>query len=118
MIIDLTYLNDISDGDADTKRQLIDLFISQAGEIKERFNKAAESNNIVEIGRTAHLAKSTTKVMGINVISNAMKVLQDLAEEGRDTERYPQLIQIYLDNIPVAISELQQEISCMTQQES
>ena len=32
-MIDLTYLNDITDGDVATKKQLIELFFTQADEI-------------------------------------------------------------------------------------
>ena len=46
-MIDLTYLNDITDGDVATKKQLIELFFTQADEIKQRFIIAELSDDTV-----------------------------------------------------------------------
>lgn len=110
-MIDLTYLNDITDGDNDTKRQLIELFFTQADEIKQRFIMAQLSDNVEEIGRTAHIAKSTTRVMGINNIADKMQDLQLLTEKKEAPEQYPVLVRYYLDEIPQAIAELKAELS-------
>ncbi len=110
-MIDLAYLNDITDGDVATKKQLIELFFTQADEIKQRFIVAELSDNFDEIGRTAHIAKSTTRVMGINDIADRMELLQRLAENKETPDEYPALIKYYLDNIPTAIEELKVEVA-------
>lgn len=110
-MIDLTYLNDITDGDNATKRQLIELFFTQADEIKQRFIVAQLSDDVAEIGRTAHIAKSTTRVMGINDVSDKMEQLQRIAEQKTTPELYPALINYYLDNIPTAVEELKIELA-------
>ncbi len=110
-MIDLAYLNDITDGDVATQKQLIELFFTQADEIKQRFIVAELSDNFDEIGRTAHIAKSTTRVMGINDIADRMELLQRLAENKETPDEYPALIKYYLDNIPTAIEELKVEIA-------
>lgn len=112
-MIDLTYLNDVTDGDVATKRQLIELFFAQADEIKQRFIVAQLSDNIDEISRVAHIAKSTTKVMGINNIAEKMEELQRMAEKKETPELYPALINYYLDEIPNAIKELRAEMAKM-----
>ncbi|MBQ4407906.1 MAG: Hpt domain-containing protein [Bacteroidales bacterium] len=110
-MIDLAYLNDITDGDVATKRQLIELFFVQADEIKQRFIVAELSDDVDEIGRTAHIAKSTTRVMGLNDIADKMELLQRLSEKKETPDEYPALIKYYLDNIPIAIEELKVEIA-------
>ena len=110
-MIDLTYLNDITDGDNATKRQLIELFFTQADEIKQRFILAQLSDDVVEMGRTAHIAKSTTRVMGINDIADKMELLQRIAEQKTTPEEYPALIKYYLDNISAAVEELKTELA-------
>jgi len=112
-MIDLTYLNDITDGDKATKRQLIELFFTQADEIKQRFIVAELSDNVAEISRTAHIAKSTTRVMGINDIADKMEMLQRLTERHELPEQYPALIKFYVDNIPHAIEELKAALEAM-----
>ena len=110
-MIDLTYLNDITDGDVATKRQLIELFFTQADEIKQRFIIAQLSDNVDELGRTAHIAKSTTRVMGINNIADKMETLQRLTEKHETPDMYPALVKYYLDEIPGAIEELKAELA-------
>ncbi len=105
-MIDLSYLNDITDGDTATKKQLIELFFTQAEEIKQRFILAQLADDIAEIGRTAHIAKSTTRVMGINNVADKMSELQVLAEKKETPEKYPALIQYYIDEVPKAVEEL------------
>jgi HPt (histidine-containing phosphotransfer) domain-containing protein len=112
-MIDLTYLNDITDGDVATKKQLIELFFTQADEIKQRFILSQLSDNVDEIGRTAHIAKSTTRVMGINDVADKMEQLQRLSEKKETPEMYPTLIKYYLDEIPSAIDELKEELAKM-----
>ena len=112
-MIDLTYLNDITDGDVATKKQLIELFFTQADEIKQRFILSQLSDDVDEIGRTAHIAKSTTRVMGINDVADKMEQLQRLSEKKETPEMYPTLIKYYLDEIPSAIDALKKELAKM-----
>jgi len=112
-MIDLTYLNDITDGDVATKKQLIELFFTQADEIKQRFILAQLSGDADEIGRIAHIAKSTTRVMGINNVADKMEELQRLTERHETPEKYPALVQYYLDEIPVAVDELRKELASL-----
>jgi HPt (histidine-containing phosphotransfer) domain-containing protein len=109
-MIDLTYLDDITDGDNDTRRQLIELFFTQVDEIRQRFIVAQLSDNIDEISKTAHIAKSTMMVMGITNIAQQMEKLQHLAEKKEAPETYKELINAFLTEIPTAILELKKEL--------
>lgn len=112
-MIDLTYLKDITDGDAEAQRQIITLFLSQADEIMSRFEEARKSGDVDEIGRIAHLAKSTSRVMGIIDVSDKMQELQLLADKHENAERYGELIDSYCTTMPVALEELKQVLSTL-----
>lgn len=111
--IDLAYLNDISDGDAETKIQLTQLFFDQVDEIKERFSKAMGSNDLEEIQKTAHLAKSSTRVMGANDIANKMVELEQIIKQKTENFDYQPFINYFNDNIPFVIAELKAELSTL-----
>ncbi len=111
--IDLAYLNDISGGDAETKIQLTQLFFDQVDEIKERFSKAMGSNDLEEIQKTAHLAKSSTRVMGANDIANKMVVLEQNIKQKTENFDYKPFINYFNDNIPCVIAELKAELSTL-----
>ncbi len=111
--IDLAYLNDISGGDAETKIQLTQLFFDQVDEIKERFSKAMGSNDLEEIQKTAHLAKSSTRVMGANDIANKMVELEQNIKQKTENFDYKPFINYFNDNIPFVIAELKAELSTL-----
>jgi len=110
-MIDLSYLNDITDGDTEAKNQIINLFFTQASEIMQRFTAARLAGDVAEIGHIAHLAKSTSRVMGIKHVSDKMQELQHLVDNSEHPERYNELIDFYFSEVPVAIEELKKEIS-------
>lgn|GEM_PF-2192610 len=111
--IDLAYLNDISGGDAETKTQLIQLFFDQVDEINERFSKAMGSNNLEEIQKTAHLAKSSTRVMGANDIADKMVDLEQNIKLKTDNFDYQPYINYFNNNIPLVLEELKAELSSL-----
>ncbi len=115
-MIDLSYLNDITDGDNEAKSQIISLFLTQVGEIMQRFASARLAGDVEEIGRIAHLAKSTSRVVGMIAISDKMQELQHLVDNHKNPERYDGLVDYYLQEMPLAMEELR-KIST-SQQES
>lgn len=112
-MIDLAYINDITDGDTETKKQIITLFINQSKEIESEMRKALEDNNIEALSKIAHLAKSTSRVVGLTEISESMEKLQNLAAESAGTDLYPALANHYLSNIGTVRDLLSNEIANM-----
>lgn len=110
-MIDLSYLNDITDGDMEAKNQIISLFFSQASEIMQRFEAARLAGDVEEIGQIAHLAKSTSRVMGITNVSDKMEELQHIVDRHEQPERYNELVDFYIKEIPAALDELRNAIS-------
>ncbi len=69
-IINLTYLESISDGDSDIIKELINIFIGQIPEFFEGFAKSYENAEWLKIAAYAHKAKSSVLSMGIDDLGN------------------------------------------------
>ena len=108
--INLAYLNEVSSGDTETKKQLIELFFEQVNTIKGSFEHSLVIDDKDEIRKTAHLAKSSTKIMGINEISAKMQELEYSIKDHPETTDCKPYIDFFFNNIDNALAELRQEI--------
>ena len=84
-------------------------------EILQKFSTALEKNDVQQISTTAHLAKSSVKVMGINNIAEKMLELEQSAKQNINQNSYKQIIEYFRQNIPAALNELSQEIEQLKQ---
>lgn len=107
--INLEYLEDVSGGDPETKKQLIDVFFEQIDSIKVSLDNALTANDTDNLCKIAHLAKSTTKVMGVDDVSDKMRTLEEkLKTSPADTDcKY--YVQYFADHIDEALEELKVE---------
>jgi len=69
-IINLTYLESISDGDNDIIKELITIFIEQIPEFFEGFAECYENAEWLKVAAFAHKAKSSVLSMGIDELGN------------------------------------------------
>ncbi len=111
--INLSYLNEVSSGDPETKKQLIELFFEQVETIKSSFECSLAINDKDEIRKTAHLAKSSTKIMGINNISEQMQKLEYSIKGNPEATDCKPYIDFFLNNIDNALGELHQELALL-----
>ena len=107
--INLDYLEEVSGGDPETKKQLIDVFFEQIESIKVSFVNSLTANDTVNLRKIAHLAKSTTKVMGVDDVSDKMRNFEEsLKTSPADTDcKY--YVQYFTDHIGEALEELKVE---------
>lgn len=68
--INLSYLDDVSNGDSSIKLSIIELFIDQIPEFENDFSTAFNSKNWKFLGQIAHKAKSSILYMGMNELGN------------------------------------------------
>jgi HPt (histidine-containing phosphotransfer) domain-containing protein len=104
--INLGYLNEMSDGSKDLKRDLICMFIKQAPVFSEQLDDYYNQGDYDSLGKLAHKIKSSVAIMGISKLVTDMKTLEHLAKEGKDTEKYPALISKFKTISNEAIVEL------------
>jgi len=64
-LVDLTYLNDISDNNKEFEREMIDLFIQQAPAELENIEEAIRESNHAVIKEVAHKLKSSYSMLGV-----------------------------------------------------
>lgn len=104
--INLGYLNEISEGSDDLKRDLISMFIQQVPVFSDQLDSLYQNGDYYSLGKLAHKIKSSVAMMGINDLSTDMKILENIAVEGKDQEKYPLFIAKFKTVSTEAIKEL------------
>lgn len=99
-IIDLTYLNEISDNNDEIKRVLIDIFLSQIPEFNNDFKEYLKSKNWKALALVAHKAKSSVMSMGMEELGKIdLKNLELLSNK------------LYLDQLELKDNKSEKELN-------
>lgn len=104
--INLSYLEDISEGNIDLIKDLVEIFKSQVPDFVKDMKKHLENNEYSELGAIAHRAKSSVAMMGISELEMEMKNLEILAKGEKEVHKYPELIHKFEIITKEAIEEL------------
>jgi HPt (histidine-containing phosphotransfer) domain-containing protein len=92
MITDLKYLQQMTGNDSAMIKEMIEMFLHQLAEMQTSMQLLVDDKNWFELSRLAHKIKSSALVMGVEQMANDMKELEQLAKDGRDTEKYTDYI--------------------------
>ena len=106
--VDLTYLEDICEGNKPAMKEFIQMFLDQRADIEARFKKCFTAKDWKTLGETAHLAKSTLRVVGINNIAEKMAQLELYCRENTNHHLYEGFVDHFYLHIVPAVSELRQ----------
>lgn len=106
MKIDLTYLQEMSGGNQDLVLEMIDIFKGQVDAFANEMETHLSNKDYLSLGKLAHKAKSSISIMGLSDLSNDLKSLENLAKEGKHTEKYPGLIDKFKQGTKEAVKEL------------
>lgn len=106
MIIDLTYLRNMSAGNKDLILEMIGLFKSQVEEFTKGMDELYEKKEYESLGRLAHKAKSSISIMGLKKLSIELKNFENLTKTGEQIEKYPKFITNFKLQTSEAIAEL------------
>ena len=86
-IIDLTYLESITEGNISLIREFISIFLEQADEFQKGFERYFNNKQWKELGALAHKAKSSVISMGMTELGNyELKNLELIAKQFRIKE--------------------------------
>ena len=107
-IVDLSYLNEMSEGDSTLIKEMIDIFFSQVDEFIELMNNYLDKKEYENLGKIAHKAKSSIAIMGMNELANDLKTLEIIAKNGEKIEQYPKYIAKFENQCQLAIQELKE----------
>ena len=105
MKTDLSYLQEMSGGNRELVIEMIDIFKSQVVEFGKDMKNHLQKKEFEQLGKLAHKAKSSISIMGLNNLVKDLKTLENLAREGKNPEKYPELISNFVKVTTEAIEE-------------
>jgi len=94
-------------------KEMISIFITQAEEYIAEMQQNLDEKNYLAIGKLAHKAKSSIKIMGMNDLGAELETLELLAKEEKEQESYPTFIDNFINQTQQAIAELKEIASKM-----
>ena len=98
----------MSGGDANFIAEMIDLFREQIEEYSEIMPRLLREKDYDGLSKVAHKAKSSVAVMGMASVADLLKELEVLANDEKETERYGTMVDEFLENGHLAVTELEQ----------
>jgi HPt (histidine-containing phosphotransfer) domain-containing protein len=109
----LNYLKNITEGNKEIIREMIEMFILQVPEFIRNLNNLYQTGQYAALGKEAHKAKSSLQIMGMTDLELEMKRFQLKTIEGIEVESYPVHIRTFENQCMAAIEELQVELSLL-----
>jgi HPt (histidine-containing phosphotransfer) domain-containing protein len=74
-------LNDLTDGNADSYRELVELYVKQTTQQMEQIQNAIRANDTAEVRRVAHSCAGASATLGM---VRLVPMLRDLEKQGHD----------------------------------
>ena len=107
-LINLEYLNEISDGNTDFIIDLINMFFNQIPEYQISLSALYDKEDWINLGKLAHKAKSAILMVGMKELADELKKLEENAKEGRNINEYHEIIVKFVRESNLAIEELKE----------
>ncbi len=104
-IVDLSQIDQISANDPNFKKEMIDIFTSQIPVFVDNISTFCEKNELENLAREVHTAKSSVLIFGMETTGKYLKEIQLLAEN-EDTEKIPELVENVLSDLNEALTYL------------
>ncbi len=108
--IDLTYLNQMSDGDKNLIIELTQIYKTQIPEFINQLQQAYNTKNWEKLAAIAHKAKSSVSIVGLNKLATSLKTLELDAKKAINTENYQNIITNFKETTLASINELEDAI--------
>ena len=105
-VVNLSYLNEISDGNTGFINDLIEMFFEQIPEYQKSLNNYYSKKEWINLGKTAHKAKSAILMVGMKELADDLKKLEENAKEEKNITEYKEIIAKFVYESNVAIKEL------------
>lgn len=82
LTVDLTFLNEISDGDQDFITDVLQTFLVEMPKDMAQLQLAIDQQQTVEIGKIAHKTKSTLQTLGLHELKELAYSIEQRAKKG------------------------------------
>jgi HPt (histidine-containing phosphotransfer) domain-containing protein len=92
--VNLGYLEEISGGDTGFQKELIEIFLKQVPDFVSNMNRFLTNNEISELAKEAHTAKSSVLIFMMDETGKTLKQIQNLAESNKTDEIPPLLTEV------------------------
>jgi HPt (histidine-containing phosphotransfer) domain-containing protein len=106
MITDLTYLNNMTDGNRELIQEMINIFTSLIDKYILEMNRLYDLQNWNGLSRLAHKAKSSVAIMGMTNLAKMLKEFEINAKDQLYIEKYPEYIYRFTKDCNEACKEL------------
>lgn len=107
MNIDLSYLEEITEGDKDMMLEMLTLFVDDIPNQVQAIQEHAANQNLVGIGSESHKLKPTLQYAGLHSMYQTVKRLEDLGKAGVETDEISSLITKLGEEMEEALSSLE-----------
>lgn len=101
----LDYVEEISGGDDEFKKELIEIFINQIPEFIKNMNKYFTDRNLPDLAKEAHTAKSSVLIFRMEETGKILKQIQ-LNTERNELDSVPELIEVVIADMENALKQL------------
>ncbi|MFP4023342.1 MAG: Hpt domain-containing protein [Thiohalospira sp.] len=105
-LINLSYLESISDGNDDFILELIDMFFEQVPEYQKKLQLFFKEKDWDNLSRIAHKAKSAILMVGMDKLATDLKKLEENAKDEKNIHEYQEIITKFVNQSMLAINEL------------
>lgn len=107
--IDLSYMELMSDGDADMMKMMLELLFDEPLEEIKKMHRLYNKENWSELRAVSHKMKSTLAFVGNDNLTNTNKRIESIAKDVNGTEQLPELITTLETIFGKALVELKSE---------
>lgn len=112
-IIDLSYLNEISGGDSNFIREMLELYVNTTATEAALFNDLLNRQDYEGIGHLAHKMKAPIQMLGANELFNLIRNLEHYGKEGSHIEQMPAIIEEIKKQVSLSISEINELLTSL-----
>ena len=107
-IVNLTYLEDMSGGNKEVMKEIINIFISQVSEFTKEMKNLYNNKEYFKLGNLAHKAKSSISIMGMDGLAKELKEFELQAKGKKGIDKYEEFINHFKQLCDLAINELKE----------
>ncbi|MDC0584505.1 Hpt domain-containing protein [Bacteroidales bacterium] len=106
MKVNLDYLKDMSAGNTELVKEIIEIFCEQTTQIQENMLTSIKTEEWPGLAQLAHKAKASVVMMGMEETALSLKQLETLAKEEKKTEIYAEIVDNFITDTNNIIKEL------------
>jgi HPt (histidine-containing phosphotransfer) domain-containing protein len=99
-------LKNITNNNNEDLLQLIDVYLTELPIQMSALQKAMKDKNYPSLSKQAHSLKSSVRILGLGEMANEIFKLELLANEEKDTNKFPEIIKEIVTNAEFALGEL------------